>query len=105
MTVKVVRKHLGEGDFPTFMKGTEVTMKDECTHFLNWYACNIEGYQTYVPDCFVSVGKLVRDYNPTELVQDVGDMLEVHGIVYAWLLAKNQNNVTGWIPAENVVSV
>ena len=105
MTVKVISKHLGEGSFPTFAKGTDVIVQEACTHFLNWNACVIEGYRTYVPDCFVHDGKLLRDYNPTELVQNVGDILEVQEIVYAWLSAKNLNGVTGWIPAENVVSV
>ena len=79
-------------------------MKEECRHFLSWYACDISGFQTYVPKHFVSGGKLARDYNPTELSQEAGDILRVDEIVYAWLLATNEEGVTGWIPAESVVS-
>lgn len=105
MKVKVIKKHLGEGCFPTFYKGTKVTMKEPCMHYLHWYACDIAGTHTYVPDIFVCDGTLVRDYNPTELVQEAGAIVEVREIVYAWLLAINEDGITGWIPAESVVSV
>ena len=100
-----MQKHLGEGRFPTFKKGTVITMQQESdAHFLHWHECEIEGYQTFVPDVFVCEDTLVRDYNPSELVQNVGDVLEVKEIAYAWLLATNGEGVTGWIPAEIVVS-
>jgi len=94
------------GEFPTFKKGTPVSLaQEECINFLGWYACEIEGHETYAPITFVCNGKLTRDYNPTELIQEVGDVLEVQEIVNAWLLATNNAGATGWIPAECVVSV
>lgn len=105
MKVKMIKSHPGEGHFPTFGKGSKVIMKDEGTHYLHWYACEIDGYQTYVPELFVCDGALIRDYNPTELVQKEGDILTVQEIIYAWLIATNENGVVGWIPAESVVSV
>ena len=104
MKVKVIAQHSGEGAFPTFAKGTAVTLGEECTHFLHWYPCAIDEHETYVPESFVREGKLIRDYNPTELVAKVGDVLEVQEIVYAWLVATNENGITGWIPAESVLS-
>ena len=105
MKVKVIQSHVGEGQFPAFKKGATVTLAEEsCEHFLHWWPCEIGGYKTYVPESFVSNGKITRDYNPTELVQDIGDILEVREIVYAWLLATNDEGITGWIPAEAVVS-
>jgi hypothetical protein len=104
MRVKVIAQHPGEGAFPTFAKGTVVTIGEECVHFQHWYPCKIEGHETYMPKCYVCDGKLVRDYNPTELVAEVGDVLEVQEIVYAWLIATNKSGVTGWIPAESVLS-
>jgi len=107
MKVQVVRSSRWEhpGDFPNFIKGTQVLLAEEATHFLGWYACDIEGYKSYVPKTFVDEGKLMRDYNPTELIQEVGDVLAVEEIVFAWLLATNDKGVTGWIPAECVVSL
>jgi len=93
------------GDFPTFAKGTPVRMaQEEEADFPGWYACDIMGHKPYVPAAFVSDGKLSRDYNPTELIQEVGDILEVREIVHAWLLATNDKGITGWIPAQAVVS-
>jgi len=105
MKVKVIKDHLGEGQFPSFEKGTPVVIKEDCTHFLHWCACDIKGHQTYIPKIFVNDGKLTRNYNPTELVQKAGDIVDVQEIVYAWLLATNSKGITGWIPAEIVVSV
>jgi len=94
------------GQFPTFEKGTAVTLdKNEDADFLGWYPCEIKGYKPYIPIEFVSNGKLTRDYNPTELIQELGDILEVKEIVHSWLLATNKANITGWIPAECVVSI
>ena len=105
MNVRVISQHSGEGVFPTFAKGTSVMMGEECTHFLHWYPCIIDGHETYAPESFVQDGKLIRDYNPTELVAEVGDILEVREIVNAWLIAANESGVIGWIPAESVVSI
>ena len=104
MRVTVIKQHPGEGSFPTFAKGTAVAMGEECTHFLHWYPCIIGDYYTYVPESYVRAGKLIRDYNPTELVAEAGDVLEVYEIVYAWLYAVDSQGVSGWIPAESVLS-
>ena len=106
MKVKVIKNHLGEGQFPTFPKGCDVKMADECCkHFLNWFACHIQGYDTYIPDLFVSGGKLVCDYNPTELICASGELLSVKEIYYAWFIAEKADGVRGWIPAEICVSI
>jgi len=116
MKVQVIQQHDGEGRFPMFAKGTEVTLTGgECTDFLHWFPCEIDGHETYVPESFIDsggrpvsaglAGTLTRDYNPTELVQNTGDILEVKEIVNAWLFAENAGGQTGWIPAEAVVSV
>ena len=106
MKVKVIAEHYGEGQFTTFHKGTHVTLTvEEDTHFLHWFPCEIEGHQTYVPESFLADGVLMRDYNPTELVQKAGDILDVVEIINAWILATNENGITGWIPAEAVISL
>ncbi len=104
MKVTVIKDHPGEGVFPGFAKGTAVKIKEACTHYVHWYACQIAGYDTYVPQAFVRDGVLTKDYNPTELVQAAGDVLQVREIVYAWLLATNAQGQIGWIPAESVIS-
>ncbi|MCL1995754.1 MAG: hypothetical protein FWG63_06075 [Defluviitaleaceae bacterium] len=106
MKVKVIEQHDGEGMFPTFSKGTKVTVTGEETKgFKHWFPCEIEGYQTYIPESFISEGVLVRDYNPTELIQNVGDILDVQEIANAWIVATNKRGEIGWIPAESVISI
>jgi len=110
MKVKVMQDYPNkwefQGRFPAFEKGTSITIaKEEDADYSGWYACEITGHKFYVPKDFVCDGKLTRDINPTELIQKVGDILEVQEIVYAWLLATNDRGVTGWITAEVVVSV
>ena len=108
MKVKVTHSYRWEhpGNFPTFEKGTPVSIaEEEDTDFLGWYACDIAGHKPYIPKIFVHDGKLIRDYNPTELIQNVGDILEVKGIINAWLFAINDKGISGWFPAECVTSV
>jgi len=106
LKVKVIQNHDGEGQFPTFDKGAKVKIiGDECVEFSHWFPCEIEGYQTYVPESFIAEGLLARKYNPTELVQSVGDLLVVNEIVNAWLIATNESGHMGWIPAEAVESL
>jgi len=109
MKVKVIENYQGyEGErpiFPKFPKGEKVTLTGEmCNDFTHWYPCDIASYPTYIPESFIQDGRLARDYNPTELSQNIGDVLEVQEIVNAWLIATNSEGVTGWIPAEAVVS-
>ena len=109
MKVKVIKKHPSEWpfqQFPTFKKGTALSIAEKSdSHFLHWHACEIAGHETFVPECFVCNDVLTRDYNPTELRQEVGDILEVEALFYAWLFAKNEKGETGWIPAEVVLSL
>ena len=108
MKVKVIKKHPSEWEviqFPTFKKGSTVELDPtECSHFKNWFPCVIEGWETFIPASYVSDGILNRDYNPTELEQEAGDVLTVKEIANAWLVAENESGISGWIPAEVVVT-
>jgi len=108
MKVKVTNPCKWEhpGQFPTFEKGTPIVIaEEEDTDFLGWHACEIAAHKTFVPKIFVFEGKLTRDYNPTELIQNVGDILEIKEIINAWLFATNDKGISGWFPAECVASV
>jgi len=110
MKVKVIETYQGYGGerpiFSTFSKGTKVIITGDMDNdFAHWYPCKINGEETFVPESFICNDILTRDYNPTELMQEIGDILDVQKIVNAWLIATNANGVTGWIAAESVVSV
>lgn len=105
MNVTVIEHHEGEGQFPTFAKGTIVQNMHACEESRHWMSCVLQGFETYVPDIFVADGVLTREYNPTELVAAQGEVIEVEAIVYEWLFGKNSKGLSGWIPAEKVISI
>jgi len=106
MKVKVIQEHRGEGKFPEFQKGTNVQIiGSECNHYLNWFPCKIENHKTYIPSVFIENEALIRNYNPTELICNVGDILEVKEIFHAWFIAEKSCGITGWIPAEKCISL
>lgn len=97
--------HQNEGIFPTFSKGTKVTINESCEEFVDWYLCEIEGYTTYISKYLFKNNELIIDYNPTELDIAENEKLEVISIYGAWLYAKAiKNQCYGWIPAEKVRS-
>ena len=105
MKVKVNKKHVSEGIFPLFAKGKDVLIKDECREFFAWYNCEIDGYDTYIHEDYFENGKLIKDYNPTELNAEPGDILEVILIKNNWLYCKTENGIPGWIPGDNVKGI
>jgi hypothetical protein len=109
MKILTIEQHDGWGDvpFPTFAKGTAVSelipgTDDEMAH---WFPCVIGSIETFIPETFVTDGKLNRDYNPTELIVEKGQTLTLMELVFEWLYVKNENGKEGWLPASKVVSV
>lgn len=104
MELKVIANHQGEGVFPTFKKGSCVNMKAPCREYLNWYVCEIEGYSTYIPVHFVEDNQLLVDYNPTELVIQANEVVELSELHYQWALVRYKNQV-GWLPTQILKSI
>lgn len=105
MKVLLTDRHDGEGDFPTFPKGATVENIESSEEYNHWMSCKIDNINTFVPDVFMINNTLTREYNPTELVIDKGEVVEVMEIIYEWLYVKNKHNVYGWIPANKAVSI
>ena len=105
MKVIVIDKHDGEGSFPAFSAGETVHDLQPCGEYAHWMSCVINGFDTFIPDTFVENAVLTREYNPTELIADKDEILEIEEIVFEWLYGKNDRGIYGWIPAEKVVSV
>lgn len=104
MIVSVIDNHDGEGNFPTFKIGSEVTVIEDCQFYLNWQKCIIENLVTYVPKSYITNGKLNCEYNPTELICKVGDTVTIDKIVYGWIYGKCNDQV-GWIPCYKCISI
>ncbi|HHW7507775.1 TPA: hypothetical protein ACU21B_001626 [Mannheimia haemolytica] len=99
MKLLVSHFHQGEGKFPTFSAGTAVRLGSECVNYPNWFACEIDGWKTFVPSHFISENKLICDYNPTELVAAQGERVELLELHYQWAIVKRENEI-GWLPCE-----
>ncbi len=104
MKVKLIENHDGEGTFPVFKSGTNVKIVEDCKFYINWQKCFIDNMETYIPKTFIECGKLVCDYNPTELVCKTDDVVEVIDIVYGWLYA-SKDSIRGWVPSYKCISI
>ena len=105
MKLKVMEKHDGEGAFPLFTKGTVVSDLIDCEESSHWYSCVINGHETYIPETYVVDKILVKDYNPTELVVEKGQVVILIEVVFEWLYVKDENGKSGWLPANKVISI
>lgn len=97
MKLYVSQNHRGEGKFPTFPKGTRVVNLSPCSNYPNWFSCEIVGMKTYVSADFLEGNVLNRDYNPTELMVQVGDSVELLEVHFQWALVRFREEI-GWLP-------
>lgn len=104
MRLITTQAHQGEGIFPTFKQGVEVKLISACERYLHWYQAEMEGYTTYIPIHFVEHGKLVCDYNPTELVAHANESVELLELHYEWALVRREHEV-GWLPCKILKSI
>ena len=118
MQLLVTEKHEGCNKFPLFKKGSVVGKLTADSNFStsaeaiwgsnsspHWLACTIDGYETFVPDTYVSDGVLVQDYNPTELKAEKGQKVSLKNIVFEWFFVEDEKGCMGWLPANKVTSV
>ena len=105
MKLLVVDGHEGEGMFPLFRKGAIVGELNACDKFSHWFACVIDGHETYIPDTYVVNGVLNRDYDPTELVLQKGHVVTLLEVVFEWLYVEDEGGKRGWLPAGKAASL
>ncbi|MDQ0362345.1 SH3 domain-containing protein [Breznakia pachnodae] len=98
MKATVYKKHDGEGQFPLFSKGAKVENVKSCQQYEFWSSCTIDGYDTYISNTYISDGILNRDYNPTELVLNKGDVVTILEVAFDWAYAEDEQGTKGWVP-------
>ncbi|QGM81721.1 hypothetical protein A6A10_08685 [Otariodibacter oris] len=104
MKLCVIESHNGEGKFPTFSKGSVIKNLALYEKYPNWYACQINGYDTYVPIDFITNDTLNQNYNPTELQIKKGEVVELLALYYQWAYVKYQDQ-NGWLPCHILRSI
>lgn len=105
MRLIVTEDHNGEGTFPTFPAGAEITNIAPCKRFKNWVEGKIEEHTTYFPTDYIKNGKLICNYNPTELIAVQGSTVTLLQVVYEWALVENETGTIGWLPFEKLKSL
>ena len=105
MKLTVVENHDGEGIFPTFKDGMNVSNITLCKNFRHWVSGEIQGYSTYFPVDFVNENKLICDYNPTELSLLQDERVKLVQVAYEWALVEDGKGRIGWIPFEKLTSL
>jgi len=98
----------GTPTYPLFPKGTAVqdlAVDEEDDAFPHWLCCTIEGREVFIPKTFVAGDVLLREYNPTELSAQKGEVVTLFEFVFKWAFVENSVGKTGWIPARYLVSV
>jgi len=86
------------GSQKTYSPGTPVSVLERYSD--EWSFCTLDDVQTYVPNEYISDGKLNRYYNPTELDQKAGDVITIFGSLGDQYIATNQRGQVGWIPMQ-----
>jgi hypothetical protein len=75
-----------------------------------WVWCTSEkGVGSWVPEPYLARdgenGRLLVDYEATELTVSPGDRLALHHEVNGWWWATAVNGAQGWVPADKVTSL
>lgn len=81
-------------------------MEKACPEYDHWFACEIEGYRTFVSEYLVRENRLLVDYNPTEMVAEAGAEFRLVSVCGEWLYVENPTSQeAGWLPASKMVSI
>ena len=93
---------------PFFLKkGETVQIGRHDDEWPGWvWSTNAAGESRWVPEAYLrSDGLVVRDYESTELVVQVGDVVTAVFAESGWLWCTNQSGQSGWVPHKVVEPV
>jgi uncharacterized protein YgiM (DUF1202 family) len=93
---------------PLILKaGETVTIKERESEYVGWLWCVADaGKSGWVPEQYVEreaeYGRLLRNYDATELSVAKGDRLLLHFEESDWVWCTNRQGQSGWVPAANI---
>ncbi|MFW9877352.1 MAG: SH3 domain-containing protein [Candidatus Thorarchaeota archaeon] len=84
-----------------------VQVEEKESEWTGWIWCiSKEGKQGWVPNNYLEIqgknGKLIQDYDATELTAKTGEELIIENQESGWIWASNKEGNKGWIPKRNV---
>lgn len=91
-------------------KGEMVSIGNKKSKWKGWFYCtNREGISGWVPEQYLlklgKNGKILFDYDSTELTAIENERVTVFTQVSGWCLCVNHKGEKGWIPLENLESL
>ena len=111
-TGTVIRDHESAYPEPLIVKTGEVlTITTRQSEWPGWRWCvNTSGRGGWVPDAWIDRagkgdgdgGRMLRDYDATELTAHVGERLTIELAESSWLWCINEPGEHGWIPQQCV---
>ncbi len=87
--------------------GDSVRIGEKKSEWSGWLWCtDSNGSARWIPASYVvrenDTGRMLRNYDATELSVTVGEELAVIRRESDWLWCTNKNGLSGWVPADNV---
>jgi hypothetical protein len=87
--------------------GDQVVVEDRQSEWPGWLWCETsDGKAGWIPEAYVerkgNIGRLLTDYDATELTVAEGEDLVILKEAGGWLWCQRQNGDRGWIPKANV---
>jgi len=107
-TVRVIKEHTTDFADPLILKTGDLLMAErKKTDWPGWIWCTDKnGKGGWIPECYLKIegntGRMLRDYDATELTARPGDKLNVLDEESGWLWCLTEQGRKGWIPKENV---
>jgi SH3-like domain-containing protein len=105
-TCKVIKAYSSAYPNPLMLrKGAIVTISEKDCEWDGWLWCSDSNdLQGWVRKSYVDIdgdsGRMLRDYNATELSVTVGENIEVLAEESGWLQCQKSDGKTGWIPSS-----
>ena len=105
---EVIKNYLSEFLNPLRLsKGAKVFISEKKTGYKGWlWGTDENGNSGWIPENFVdrteSEGRLLVDYDATELTVGTGDILTVRSTESDWAWCQTIDGKKGWVPLENV---
>lgn len=106
---RVISGYLSAYPHPLKLKSGEVvTIGEKKSQWSGWLWCKDQtGKKGWIPESYIErkrdTGKMLVEYDATELTVEKGEELEIIKAESGWLWCKNKNGDFGWIPKEKVL--
>jgi len=88
-------------------KGEILQIGNKESEWRGWvWGMNKDGKERWVPRKYIDIqynsGKMIQDYEATELAVTIGEELKIEEEESGWVWVSNKEGKQGWVPLENI---